>query len=52
MVLGSIVGWLFPVSLTVTIVFGAVVLGLSICWWLIFKWTVRRFNTEGKRHAR
>lgn len=41
--------WLFPISLIVTIVFALVALGLAICWWLIFKLTVRRFNTE-ERH--
>lgn len=40
--------WLLPVSLTVTILFGVVVSGLAICWWLIFKRTVRHFNTKGK----
>lgn len=44
--------WLFDVSLIVTIVFGAAVIGLSLCWWLIFKRTVRRFNQTGDRHAR
>ncbi|VDG19067.1 hypothetical protein [Lactiplantibacillus mudanjiangensis] len=51
MVLGSL-AWLLPVSLIVTISFGIVVLGLSVCWWLIFKRTVRRFNLKGKDDAR
>lgn len=42
--------WLFPVSLIVTIVFGIVVFVLAICWWVIFKETIRCFNTEDKKH--
>ncbi|GEO70020.1 hypothetical protein [Levilactobacillus acidifarinae] len=40
--------WLLPVSLTVTVLFGVAVGVLAVCWWLIFKRTVRHFNTEGK----
>ncbi|HIW71430.1 MAG TPA: hypothetical protein H9875_02260 [Candidatus Levilactobacillus faecigallinarum] len=40
--------WLLPISLTITVLFGIVVLGLAVCWWLIFRRTGRRFNTKGK----
>ncbi|WP_158610652.1 hypothetical protein [Lactiplantibacillus garii] len=46
--LGSF-AWVLPVSVTVTAVLGLTVLGLGICWWRIFKLTVRRFNTEERR---
>lgn len=42
--------WLFSLSLIITIAFAIVVFVLSICWWLIFKLTIRRFNTEDKKH--
>lgn len=48
MTAGSL-GWLFPFSLVVTIIFGIVVFVLAICWWRIFKLTIRRFNTEDKK---
>ncbi|CAJ1177157.1 hypothetical protein FD33_GL000520 [Companilactobacillus paralimentarius DSM 13238 = JCM 10415] len=51
MVLGSL-NWLFSFSLVVTIIFGIVIVVLSICWWQIFKLTIRRFNTEDKHHDR
>lgn len=40
--------WLLPISLAVTVVFAVVMVGLAVCWWLIFRLTVRRFNTERK----
>lgn len=42
--------WIFSVSTVVTTFLGLSVLALGICWWLIFKKTVRRFNAEGDRH--
>jgi len=42
--------WLFPFSLVVTIIFGIVVAVLAVCWWLIFKSTIRHFNMEDKHN--
>ncbi|KRO00764.1 hypothetical protein [Companilactobacillus kimchiensis] len=42
--------WLFSFSLVITIMFAIVVIVLSICWWQIFKLTIRHFNTEDKHH--
>lgn len=49
LLLGSF-AWLFPFSFVVTVFFGIVVFVLSVCWWVIFKKTIRCFNTEDKRH--
>ncbi|GAQ00859.1 hypothetical protein LFAB_16450 [Companilactobacillus farciminis] len=43
-------GWLFSFSLGITIIFGIIVVILSMCWWKIFKLTIRHFNLEDKNH--
>lgn len=43
---------LFSFSLVITVMFGIVVVILSICWWKIFKLTIRHFNTEDKSNDR
>ncbi|MFD1419389.1 hypothetical protein [Lactiplantibacillus songbeiensis] len=48
----GLVSWLLPLSLVVTISFGIVVAILAVCWWLIFRRTIRTFNTEGKSKPR
>lgn len=46
MILGTI-GWLLPVSLIITSLFGGVLVLFAGCWWLIFRRTIQRFNTKG-----
>lgn len=44
--------WLFSVNLIITVLFGTIVVVLSICWWIIFKLTIRHFNVEDENDDR